>query len=190
MRVGIDLDGVGFKFEESLLRYLQTVEHKYSPALPTTRWTFYEDWGMSLEEFLVTCNAAADAGILFAGDVMDDFPAAVRHIRDRGNTIHIITDRSFGASPEVSQELTRRWLDQHNVPYDTLTFSRDKTCVPTDTFIDDRLENYDALERAGTYVCLVDRPWNQDPTRLRRRVKNIWEFATLLDSWVYTSRSV
>lgn len=195
MRVGFDLDGVGYAFETALYDYLAKSVHaeKYPAAgLPTRRWEFYEDWGMSLEQFLDLCHEAADAGhIFYAGGCLDNFPAAVRKVKNLGHSVHIITDRAFGSSPEVSQDLTRLWLKEHDVLYDSLTFSADKTIVPTDVFVEDKLANYDALEAVGTYTYLVNRPWNQDPFgKRRRRIKSVEEYASLVESWTYLNRSL
>lgn len=75
--------------------------------------------------------------------------------------IIIITDRSFGKTPEVSQKLTLEWLNQHGIEFDELVFSPNKNAVPTDMFIDDKLQNYDALVANGVNAFLLNRPWNK-----------------------------
>jgi len=192
LRVGVDLDGVCFDFSESLLAYMKYIglDQKYDLEMEHTHWHFYRDWGMTDEEFVRLCNDGADAGWLFSGGYRDNAPEALRKIKRLGHSIHIITDRGFGSSPEVSQTITRGWLDRWDIPYDTLTFSRDKTSVPTDVFVEDKLENYDALWAAGTYCYLVDRPWNQDDSRLRKRIRSIEEYATLIENNQYLARTI
>lgn len=192
MRVGIDLDGVCFDFRASLLRYMEAVglDKEVDLNIPYRHWNFFEDWGWDVAKFVQVCNDGADAGFIFSGGYNDNAPESIRRIKNAGNSVHIITDRKFGRTPAVSEALTRKWLWEHNIPYDTLTFSADKTCIPTDVFIEDKLQNYDALWAAGTYCYLVDRPWNQDETTWRRRVKSIDEFAALIEQFQYSGRSI
>lgn len=184
MRVGIDLDGVCYDFADSFIRYMNTIDHSYTiPEYSgdVDKWYFYRDWGMTDEEFVRHCHNGADDMFLFRnGAQRDDASQAINFMRDFGNTIHIVTDRSFGTTPESSEDNTRWWLFSQGIHYDTLTFSADKTIVPTDVFIEDKLENYDALIAAGVDCYLVDRPWNQDDSVYRKRTKSIQQFATLV----------
>lgn len=179
MRIGIDLDGVCFDFGGSLSRFLKArYPGQYNISDPT-RWEFYLDWGMTEEEFIQRCHEGVDAGYVFGGDVMDMAPGAINFIRSLGHTIHIVTDRKFGRQPQASEWATQQWLYSHGIEYDTLTFSGDKTCVPTDMFIEDKLSNYDALKAAGVDVYLADRPWNAAEDN-RKRIKGIQHFATMI----------
>ena len=183
MRIGIDLDGVCFDFADSLRRYLYATQQNGNLTISEgepNQWDFYHDWGLSVEEFVQMCHDGADAGYVFRGDCRDMAPSAINFIKSLGHTIHIITDRQFGTYPAVSHRNTREWLEQHDIKYDTLTFSADKTAVKTDMFIEDKLENYDALVSAGVDCYLVDRPWNQDAGDNRKRIKSIQEFATII----------
>lgn len=173
LRTGWDLDGVGFNFADSLRRYLKSIKAHKQYRLgrgETSCWDFYHDWGMDLDTFLQVCHDGADAGHVFRGPVRPGFVDAVNAVKAMGHEIVIITDRSFGKTPEVSEAATYDWLAEHKVPYDELHFSPDKTVVPTDIFIEDKLQNYDALTAAGTECWLINRPWNRlndDRKRIR-----------------------
>ncbi|QNN99186.1 5' nucleotidase [Streptomyces phage Faust] len=184
MRVGIDLDGVCYDFAESFVKYMSGIDHSYDiPPYEkeVDKWHFYRDWGMTDEDFVKYCHYGADDMVIFRqGGQRDNAAEAIDFMRAFGNTIHIVTDRSFGTTPESSEDNTKWWLFSHGISYDTLTFSADKTCVPTDVFIEDKLENYDALVAAGVDCYLVDRPWNQDDSTYRKRVRSIQQFATLV----------
>lgn len=178
-RVGWDLDGVEYDFAESVRR---TVKHfglddkfRLCEGEPSS-WYFYRAWGMSDAEFVELCHRGADAGIIFSGVRRPGGLESMKRVRNAGHEVHIVTDRSFGSSPEVSQEITRMFLLTHGYEYDSLTFSADKTVVPTDYFIEDKLENYDALDAVGTEVYLINRPWNLRDDN-RRRVDTIEAFA-------------
>lgn len=186
MRVGFDLDGVCYDFAESFRNYLYRAGLHNDYAVvggEPHRWHFYRDWGMTDEEFVQHCHDGADQGIVF-GDVRprDDAASAMNFVKSIGHTTHIITDRSFGKNPGVNSSLrnTLKWLDRYGFRYDTIHFSADKTCVPTDIFVEDKLENYDALEAAGVECYLVNRPWNVDEGDSRKRIKSVQEFATIV----------
>lgn len=180
-RIGIDLDGVLYNFGAALREYLKW-ELGWPVKLiadPITKWTFYRDWGLTDEGFVAVCDMAADAGKLWNKyEVLDTELQGLRALHNAGHTLHVITDRRFGKHPGVSQAATAQWLSRNKIPYDTLTFSRDKTIVATDYMIDDRLENYDALEATACVPFLRDRPWNQSEDR--RRVDSVAEFAKII----------
>lgn len=192
MRIGVDLDGVGHIFERSFAESLVVYtgqHHSAAAALLTGQaqsWTFYEELGLTLEQFIEVCNHGADMGILFTGHVHDGFADAMARMKAAGHTLHIITDRTYGSTPKVSQDITKLWLYDLGVEYDSLTFSADKTIVPTDVFIEDKPENYDALDAAGVLVYLVNRPWNaHHSVPARHRIESISEYADILTgSWV------
>lgn len=159
--VGFDLDGVLYDFGASVVRYLKSKGLSYSfTGEEPCCWDFYKHWDMPLEYFIDVCNEGADAGYIFSGPARPNARHIVQSVRDAGNYIVIITDRKFGTTPKVSEEATRQWLWSHQIPYDELIFSSDKTIRPTHIFIEDKLENYDALAETYTKPVLVSRPWN------------------------------
>lgn len=160
--IGIDLDGVCYDFADSLRRFLHQHEGRPLETMPPTNcWHFYEEqWDLPLEEFLSACDRGVDAGVVFrTGDPHPFTVASLQWLNDIGHRLHIITDRSFGTR---SQENTREWLAEYEIPFTTLTFSADKTCQPTDIMIDDRPKNYDEILAAGGNPVLMHRPWNAD----------------------------
>jgi hypothetical protein len=165
MRVGIDLDGVLYNFGDSVHRYLKSIGKgdlwKSGPTLKPY-WDFYKDWGWTGREFVDMCNAGADAGYIFTGPIREGAKQAMDRIARTGNEVIIVTDRPFGSTPEVSHRNTVEWLLQHGIWYDELHFSADKTVGKCDVFVEDKLENYDALVAAGTKVWLINRAWNSD----------------------------
>src|SRR5690606_28750369 len=103
--------------------------------------------------------------------------SAVKAVKNMGHEVIIITDRQFGSTPYVSHKNTQNWLKRHDIPFDELYFSADKTCVPTDMFVEDKLENYDALDAAGVDVYLVNRAWNfVEENDNRRRIRHIMQY--------------
>lgn len=181
MRVGIDLDGVCYDFAASVREYLCQHARSHTPDAcgDATRWEFYEDWGLTLAEFLDVCHAGAGAGVIFThGDPYPNVAEAFQRIRAAGHTIHVVTDRGFGEAG-ASEAATRAWLDRHGLRFDSLTFSADKTVVRLDVMVDDKPANYDALEAAGVDVYLLTRPWNKHH-RARRRVLDLLHYAEVI----------
>lgn len=180
MRVGFDLDGVLYNFGDSVKRYLDHTGQGHiwkSGSTPNPYWEFYEDWGWDGKQFVEFCNAGADAGFIFCGPAREGAANAVQAVTRLGHEVIIITDRKFGSSPEVSEKNTEEWLLQHEIPYDELWFSADKTIAPADVFIEDKLENYDALVAAGTRTYLLNRPWNHvEGGDARNRIDSLQDY--------------
>jgi hypothetical protein len=188
-RIGIDLDGVLYDFAASLRRYLFSIDPEGTTAHVHNRepsqWEFWPEWNMSYEDWLEACHNGVDAGFVFQGPARPLAAESVRVIKNAGHEVHIITDRTFGGTPGASAWATREWLNHHRIPFDTLTFSPDKTKVETDKFVEDKLSNYDALVASGSDAYLINRPWNADPPHCgipkRKRINSIAEFA-----WIVT----
>jgi hypothetical protein len=190
--VGNDLDGVGHVFGDTVKAHMDHtgLGHLWkSGPNPKPYWDFFRDWTKddgtpwTGADFVKLCNEAADCGCLFNGPVRDGWLEMMYKQAEEGHYIVIITDRPFGSSPEVSQKITVEWLHEHDVYYDELIFSPDKTCRWTDLFIDDKIENYDALREAGTNAFLLNRPWNEVPGGdARQRIDTFDEFLEAIET--------
>jgi len=174
-----------YNFGDSVKRYLDHIGQGglwKSGDTPEPYWDFYKDWGWSSRQFVELCNAGADAGFIFTGPARDNAVESVGRVAKMGHEIIIITDRQFGTTPESSHKNTEEWLLQHNIPFDELWFSADKTCAPTDVFVEDKLENYDALVANGTRTWLINRAWNQVPEGdARNRINCVSEYADAIE---------
>lgn len=183
--VGIDVDGVLHAFHQSFRHYvvINKIRTEEQCSHPVDRFNFYREWGISDDEFPEICNAGVDAGVIFDyGDPMEaDASASLYRLRELGHRIHIITYRLFGTNG-ASKATTLRYLQRHDLIYDSIAFSKDKTVVPTDFFLEDQVANYDQLELAGCESYLINRPWNEmvDGDD-RRRVSSISEFVDIIE---------
>lgn len=169
MRIGIDVDGVLSEFQTEFVNYVSTVkgyEHCTIDKIHPT-WHFYQGWmkdgqPMATEEFLRLFHAGVDDGHIFSrAEPVEGAVEATHRLHEAGHSVHIITDCNMGTHPGASQRARVVWLAKHGFYFDSITFSADKTCVKTDLFIDDKVENYLALWEADTFCYLADRPWNQ-----------------------------
>lgn len=184
MRVGFDLDGVLYDFGGSVRRYLDYIGRPYGfkggEPEPHT-WNFFKYWKMTTAEFVQLCHDGVDAGFIFQGPVRQGAIEAMKAVKDAGHTVVIITDRQFGTTPEKSHLATRQWLEFHEFPYDELHFSANKTIAPTDIFVEDKLENYDAITAAGTPCVLITRPWNARKDK-RMRIEDISDYPAVVEA--------
>jgi 5'(3')-deoxyribonucleotidase len=155
MRIGCDIDGPLYPWIDDYRSWL-VWEHDRNPhELPApTIWHVYQEWGYTEQEFLDQCRKAVEARQMFlASEPRQDAMDALGRLSDAGHSIHLVTARDFGTP--MSETNTIEWLEKWQVPHDTLTFSYDKTVIPTDCFIDDKVENVDALLAVGTDAWLL-----------------------------------
>lgn len=188
MRIGIDLDGVCYDFAAAVRHHVITKGILAPEACANaTRWEFYEDWGLNTGAFLAVCHDGVNDGVIFThGAPHHGVKKAWHRLITAGHTIHVITDRSFG-SKGASQAATVEWLRVHDLPYDSITFTSDKTIVAVDAMVDDKPENYAALTAAGVETYLLTQPWNAHVDGAHR-VNDLTDFADLFAPRNGTSR--
>lgn len=182
LRVGLDLDGVCYDFSGSLRQHLVTNVGGAWTAFDFPDpdcWEFYEDWGLDLGAFLLHCHDGVDAGVIFShGDPLPRVREACQWIKAAGHSIHVVTDRSFG-KPGAAARATLDWLARHEIQYDSVTFSADKTIAAVDVMVDDKPENYAALTAAGVDAYLLSQPWNMH-VEGAQRVLDLLHFAEVI----------
>jgi hypothetical protein len=178
--IGVDLDGVAYDFSGALRDYIADSTGRRAETMPDPAvWHFYsEQWGMTHQEYLAAAHKAVDSGRLFGeGAAMEGAAAGTQALLRAGHRVHLVTDRAGLGSSGAAQRNTMRWLAAEQIAYTTLTFTSDKTSVRTDRFIDDRAENFLALELAGVDAYLRDQPWNAHVAcRPGRRVSDFTAF--------------
>lgn len=155
MRVGIDLDNVTYPFVEVLAQYVRPLVDDASKIDSVAhRWEFYEDWGLTTAQFLQFYKEAVEDDFMFVrGEPINQSVTWINQFRDMGHTIHFVTDRFVG---NQAQQATVRWLQEYEIPYDSLTFSADKTLVKTDIFLDDKPSHVDDLRAVGVEAWLLN----------------------------------
>lgn len=186
MRVGFDSDGVLDNFGEGVHDALRArgLGHVWKSG-PTegSYWNFYEDWGWDFKQFKEIVDWGVDNGYIFTGHWRDHAVESVRRVAELGHEIVILTDRSFGSVPENSHKNTIAAFARAGIEYDELVFTSDKTSVPVDVMVEDKLENYDALIAAGTPTYLINRSWNNVPGGdARNRITCVSEYADAVET--------
>lgn len=173
--IGVDLDGVCYPFVPALRKHVAARTGRPVRTMPNpTRWDFAQEWSMTTDELWHWIrDGVADGDLYLVGDPYPGVVAGLERLRSAGARIHVVTDRPPGAA----RDRTRAWLAAHALAYDTLTFTGDKTSVPTAAFIDDKPENYAALAQAGVDAYLRSHAYNAHVhTPPRRRVAGFTAF--------------
>lgn len=170
MRVGFDSDGVIDTFGDGVYDALvaRGQQHLWKSG-PTKKsiWNFYEEWQnddgtpWSFAQFKELVDWGVDEGYVFAGHWRIGAIDAVNRVKELGHEVIIVTDRAWGSDPLNSQRNTIEAYAKAGIEYDEIHFTPDKTSVPVDTMVEDRIENYDPLIAAGTPTWLINRPWNE-----------------------------
>lgn len=161
MRIGVDLDGVMYPFVSELERWCDThvppIARRKTPAM---RWEFYRDWGWTGEHFRQVCNEAVDEGRLFwEGEPTPGSLDAIRSLHRAGHKIVVVTARDFGMG-KTSENATKFWLRDWQIPFGELHFAQDKTTFDLDVMIDDSVEILRSFSNTTTLPICWHQPWN------------------------------
>ena len=173
MKFGFDLDEVVCDLTDSLCNLMREAHDVDHTIEVFEGYNFYQndycgDDGVNEEIADMLVHAVRDLGILSNCKVDERFARLVSFLYAYGYEIHFITARQ----PEA-EEVTRDWLDRHNIPYTSLTiigYGNNKgpkiKALGLDYFIDDFTENIEAAikydENLKGRTFLVDKPWNRD----------------------------
>lgn len=179
MKIGWDSDGVLYNFTKAYHTWMNvsrgmTIDVDSQPAT----WNWFLEW-QTIEQFKICMDEAVDAGQLFwQGELYEpEIPAIIAQLKAEGHENHLITHRFSGVT-SCSKLATAHFYAENGVKFDSITYSKDKTVVKVDVFIEDNLDNYDALEAAGVESWLINRPYNLRKDN-RRRVNSVKEFAEM-----------
>lgn len=147
-------------------------------------WAMHEDYGCSKEEWLEVIAQATADGFYLNEPPIPGSAEAWRRLYWAGHRLRMVTARGFMDKAAEIREWTPRWLEEFAIPYEDLTFAKDKVAVMEtlgwfDYALDDGVHNYEALDSAGVRVYLLDAPHNQD-FDAERRVATVGEFADIV----------
>ena len=164
-RVGVDIDGVLYPFDEELGKALiRNGKRLPGQCPPATSWKFFEEdgWNMTAECFIEYCDDFTNKHELFRhGDPYSGAAEQIDRLAKAGHEVILITNRNFG-DEGVIQGSTQNWLFDNGFQYHELHFVKDKRDIDVDYHIDDNVDNCRAMAGAGVKVSLCNRAWNQD----------------------------
>lgn len=174
MRILVDIDDCIYPWYD--LAHAACERAGVTNGIRPTSWECHTDYGITLDEWLEVMRVATLDGSLYTGDPMPGSAEALQTLRDAGHTLHIVTARGFFQHGDLIRRHTVEWLRDHQIPHDSLTFTKDKTFVQVDVAIDDSWKNVEALAATGVATWLMDAEHNQG-VEYEWRVANITEFA-------------
>lgn len=160
LAIGVDLDDVCYSFVLAFIHFLVEYKGYRLEDLPYPQtWDVHEEWGMDIQTWLDLFAEGVDAGVIFLhGGPFDGAVEVLTRLRDQGHSIHIVTHRMVG---DLAVQNTMEWLQREGLPYDTLTFAKDKTIIKTNIFIEDSVANWENLWAEGIEAYLITRPHNK-----------------------------
>ena len=158
MRLGIDMDGILYKWEESA-RFL--IECKFGRKLPVSAyWDAIKD-KIPNNEWQWLWTGGIKHGLFRHGHCYRGSIEAL-HALAKDHEIIIITKR-----PKAAREDTLAWLAFHKIPTDEVHIIGPgglKSRIACGLYVDDSMEVATELELAGLRCLLWKRPWNNpDP---------------------------
>lgn len=180
-RIMLDVDDVLFPCVASIRRYFID-ELGYSPEqLPApTTWEIHTHWGLDRAVLWNLVTDGANEGLFCKSPPFPGTRAAMQALKTDGHTLHLVTARIAG-DIGVAERSTVEWLRINRLPFDSLTFAKDKTIVAVDYALDDKVENCEALADSCR-PWVMDQPWNRHNTTLRR-VHSLSEFVKEIRKW-------
>ena len=170
-RIGLDLDGVCYRFVDAFRDYLHNyhdVPLKNMP--PATRWEFYEDWGYTLDEYKELVHSGTrDASLFWRGKTYDKCKDVIDHLYRQGHEVIFVTSRHFKNDPKLAEYATTYWVNQvAGLPHHEIIFSDDKFQHGVDILFDDAPYQYDKVTQAGGNIVMFDQLWNMHLTEAER----------------------
>lgn len=185
MQLAIDLDGVVYPFTETFATHIHHHTRKPLEEMTAPRqWEFWEQWGLSKDEWLTHFTRYGTTGGFRHGKPMTGAVETLHALKKQGHTIHILTAR--GCHPSSSPEYRRSvkqdtidFLEKHAIAYDSLLFSAHKEIVNADIFLDDCQAHLEDITRAGKRAVAFDQLHNRQFKG--ERVTNWTEFYELVE---------
>jgi uncharacterized HAD superfamily protein len=184
-RVGFDLDNVIADMEPRLLQF---AKEEFGIELTDKQKKFFK-WeempDIDLKIAKKIMETAIDPAFFMEVDPLEGAKEALRLLKRKGRSIHIITAR-----PQDTFMFTSKWLKKHNIWYNTLTCCKTKMKprmaaeLKVQSYVDDRedsLEYFINFRQSGRFLKLglMDRDWNKDYRH--DRVTRVFDWQDILD---------
>jgi FMN phosphatase YigB (HAD superfamily) len=182
----IDIDGVLYPFPEVFTPYASGQLGR-ELELDTTRWEFYEEWGVDYAGFVeLVTRGVADRRLWWEGAPYADVPAAVARLRDAGHRLHLVTARDISGA-DAALAATNHWLGEHDLVVESVNLAQDKPTVlgalgldpASCVAVDDGPQHVLAWESAGVFAVVLDR-WGTYRGD-HRHVPDLGAFADIVD---------
>ena len=160
----VDVDGVLYPFPEVFTPYASDQLGRHL-ELDTTRWEFYEAWGLDYAGFVeLVTQGVGERRLWWEGTPYADVPDALARLRAGGHRIHLVTARDItGAAAAMAA--TNHWLGVHGLVVETVNLAQEKPLVLAElaldpsscVAVDDGPHHVVAWEAAGVPAMVLDR---------------------------------
>jgi uncharacterized HAD superfamily protein len=190
MRIGLDIDGVMYKWDKTARYMLRDVlpNSPYKELLKqeSQGWDWIKD-NVAPEHWEWLWTEGVRLGLFRYGHLYPGTIQAVRTLAERGHEIVLITHR-----PKQAVTDTLAWLGMLDLPISglhLLTNQEPKSLVRPgcEVYLDDKPENVEDLYwKADGAVCLMRRPWNKSYIPSTANIVEIftWDgFVTAVEIW-------
>lgn len=172
MNIGVDIDDTLVEttknLDKDILNYeggqevLEHIEEVMSGKIPTE----------NIKKFMNTYLTTRLAGLEIKENAMD----VIIKLRNQGHKIIFITSRGEENGKGVT-EITLKYLEEKNVPYDNIVFStidKAKVCVENNInlMIDDSIKHCKDIEKVGIKTILFTSIINEEKETDLERVNN------------------
>ena len=121
----VDIDGVLYPFPEVFTPYAADQLGRHL-ELDTTRWEFYEEWGLDYAGFVeLVTQGVGERRLWWEGAPYADVPGAIERIQRGGHRIHLVTARDITGT-EAALAATNHWLAEHGLVVESVNLAQDK----------------------------------------------------------------
>lgn len=177
--IGLDVDDVLFPWSKQAHAACEVAGITNGKVI--TQWGMHLDYGVPVETLWDVLHAAYRNGMLLSAEPMRYVRDQLLRLRGEGYRVHLVTARGCeGPMAEQVRKDTVTWLEESDLTFDTLTFTKDKTTVPTDYFLDDSITNVTALRAAGVEAYLHHQNHNAAAPISLPRVTDIRQFVNVV----------
>lgn len=168
MRIGVDIDGV---VSDSYTVWLEEMNRYFGKNISILEdYDVHVVYDVSWDEMNNFFKQNMEY-LFMLPQPMKWAKLGIESLIAQGHEIIYVTARAAD-----EEEITRRWMDKHAIPYEHLVFSDMKSKVDLarqwklDVFIEDYSKNAIELAKSGISVLLLDASYNQGelPSGIRR----------------------
>ena len=162
MKIGIDLDGIVADYHTFFIKYLNdnyTVGHGFT----MNDWTdkYFTNSKLSQQQVEGIVRKHSKDGVFERLEPIRYSAQCIRMLNDSGHIIHFITGRE-GKSKADSVT----WLDKQNIPYHSISFTKEKGRIAyildCDVVIEDESMYAEDIAGYDIETLLMDKPYNKN----------------------------
>ncbi len=189
--IGFDIDEVIYPWIEMFRAFVSRSDIqdlvKYPPP---TKWSFWDEWGLTEEQFNKEFDAFISVGSFLIGDPNDGMVDYILNISEK-EPVALVTARGFfrglpSSSEQDAKQDTIAWLNHQGLGNLPIYFTDNKASLKLDILVDDAPHQLEAAREAGITGIAMDHPHNQTWDGLRAHT--VQELSALIDTVLWQKR--